>query len=78
MGDKKKGIFSTLSAINTADKVKEKNGLKYLPWSSAIQIVKGAYPNTTFKIIPQIMDDKGNTRPWHEDGKRHLFNLNEF
>ena len=69
MGDKKKGIFATLSAINTADKVKEKNGLKYLPWSSAIQIVKGTYPNTTFEIIPQVMDEKGNTRPWHEDGK---------
>ena len=69
MAEKKKGIFATLSAINTADKVKEKNGLKYLPWSSAIQIVKGIYPNTTFEIVPQIMDDKGNTRPWHDDGK---------
>jgi len=69
MAEKKKGIFATLSAINTADKVKEKNGLKYLPWSSAIQIVKGAYPNTTFEVIPQMMDEKGNTRPWHDDGK---------
>ena len=69
MAEKKKGIFATLSAINTADKVKEKNGLKYLPWSSAIQIVKGIYPNTTFEVVPQIMDDKGNTRPWHDDGK---------
>lgn len=69
MADKKKSIFATLSAINTTDKVKEKNGLKYLPWSSAIQIVKNAYPNTTFEVIPQIMDDKGNTRPWHDDSK---------
>lgn len=69
MAEKKKGIFATLSAINTADKVKEKNGLKYLPWSSAVQIVKSVYPKTTFEIIPQVMDDKGNTRPWHEDGR---------
>jgi hypothetical protein len=69
MAEKKKGIFATLSAINTADKVKEKNGLKYLPWSQAVQLVKDVYPNTTFEIIPQIVDEKGNTRPWHDDGK---------
>lgn len=69
MAEKKKGIFATLSAINTADKVKEKNGLKYLPWSAAIQLVKDVYPNTTFEIIPQVVDDKGNTRPWHDDGR---------
>ena len=67
--DKKRGIFATLSAINTSDKVKEKNGLKYLPWSAAIQLVKDTYPNTTFNIIPQIVDDRGNTRPWHDDGR---------
>ena len=69
MVEKKKGIFATLSAINTSDKVKEKNGLKYLPWSQAIQLVKDAYPKTTFEVIPQIVDEKGNTRPWHDDGK---------
>lgn len=69
MAEKKKGIFATLSAIDTKDKIKEKNGLKYLPWSSAIQLVKNVYPNTTFEVIPQVMDDMGNTRPWHDDGK---------
>lgn len=69
MAEKKKGIFATLSAINTENKVKEKNGLKYLPWSSAIQIVKGLYPKTTFEVIPQVIDEMGNTRPWHDDGK---------
>lgn len=68
MTEKKKGIFATLSAINTADKIKEKNGLKYLPWSSAIQIVKDNYPKTTFEVVPQIVDEKENTRPWHDDG----------
>lgn len=76
MAEKKKGIFATLSSINTADKVKEKNGLKYLPWSSAIQIVKGIYPNTTFEVIPQIVDEKGNTRPWHDDGKSGWVEVN--
>ena len=69
MAEKKKGIFATLSAINTSDKVKEKNGLKYLPWSQAIQLVKDLYPKTTFEVIPQVVDEKGNTRPWHDDGK---------
>ena len=76
MAEKKKAIFATLSSINTADKVKEKNGLKYLPWSSAIQIVKGIYPNTTFEVIPQIVDEKGNTRPWHDDGKSGWVEVN--
>ena len=69
MAEKKKGIFATLSAIDTSEKVKEKSKLKYLPWSSAIQIVKGLYPKTTFNVIPQVVDDMGNTRPWHDDGK---------
>jgi len=69
MAEKKRGIFATLSAINTADKVKEKNGFKYLSWSKAIQLVKNIYPKTTFEIIPQVVDESGNTRPWHDDGK---------
>ena len=69
MAEKKKGIFATLSAINTADKIKEKNGYKYLSWSKAIQLVKNVYPKTTFEIIPQVVDESGNTIPWHDDGK---------
>lgn len=70
MAEKQKnGIFATLSAIDTTDKVKEKNGLKYLPWSQAVQIVKSYYPDTHFTVIPQIMDEAGNARPWHDDGK---------
>lgn len=69
MAEKKKGIYATLSGINTSDKVKEKNGLKYLPWSSALQIVKSVYPKTTFEVIPEFMDEKRNTRPWHDDGR---------
>ena len=76
MAEKKKSIFATLSAVNTVDKVKEKNGLRYLPWSSAIQIVKGLYPNTSFEVIPQIVDDKGNTRPWHDDGRTGWVEVN--
>lgn len=76
MAEKKKGIFATLSAINASDKIKEKNGLRYLPWSSAIQIVKGLFPKTTYNIVPQMMDDKGNTRPWHDDGKTGWVEVN--
>lgn len=76
MAEKKKGIFATLSAINIADKVKEKNGLKYLPWSSAIQIVKSIYPNTSFEVIPQLMGEHENERPWHDDGKSGWVEVN--
>jgi len=70
MAEKKKGIFATLSAIDTKDKVKEKNGLKYLPWSAAIKLVKDIYPDTHINVVPQIVDaETGNTRPWHDDGK---------
>lgn len=52
-----------------SDKIKTKNNLKYLPWSVAWAEVKKVDPDATFRIIPQVMDDGGNTRFWHDDGK---------
>ena len=69
MAEKNKSVFETLYAIDVSKKIKEKNGLSYLSWSSAWAEVKKIYPNVTFIVIPQIMDDFGNTRPWHDDGK---------
>ena len=30
---------------------------------------KKCYPDATFRVIHQIVDDGGNTRPWHDDGR---------
>lgn len=62
-------IFESLNNVDLTDKVKSKNNLTYLPWSSAWSEVKKRYPNANFKIIPQVIDEIGNTRPWHDDGK---------
>lgn len=64
-----KDIFNTLNSVDVSNKVKEKNGLSYLSWSSAWAEVKKRYPNATYYIHPQIMDEFGNTRFWHDDGK---------
>lgn len=64
-----KTAFETLNKIDVSDKTKEKNGLKYLSWASAWVEVKKEFPNATFRVIPQRMDEHGNTRFWHDDGK---------
>lgn len=69
MNGKKKSIFETLYTVDVSEKIKEKNGLNYLPWSSAWAETKKVYPDATFDVVPQIMDSYGNTRPWHDDGK---------
>lgn len=63
-----KSVFETLNNIDVSKKVKEKNSLTYLPWSSAWAEVKKLYPDATFEVIPQT-DQFGNKRPWHDDGK---------
>lgn len=63
-----KSIFETLNSVDVTNKVKEKGGLTYLSWSSAWAEVKKKYPEATYKIIPQV-DESGNTRFWHDDGK---------
>lgn len=61
-------VFGTLYALDVTDKIKEKNGLQYLPWSAAWAEVKKLYPGATFTIYKQKMDELGNTRFWHDDG----------
>ena len=63
-----KSVFETLNSIDVKEKVKSKNNLTYLPWSSAWAEVKKKYPDASFEVKPQI-DATGNTRPWHDDGK---------
>lgn len=64
-----KNIFESLNSVDLTEKVKSKNNLTYLPWSSAWSEVKRRYPDANFRIIPQVIDEGGNTRPWHDDGK---------
>ena len=66
---KKKSIYETLCAVDVTKYVKKKNNLTYLPWAAAWGIVKSIYPQSTYRIISQVVDDFGNRRYWHDDGK---------
>lgn len=61
--------FKTLSAIDMSSKAKSKNGLTYVPWSSAWAAIKEKYPDATYKIWEQQIDETGAGRPWFTDGK---------
>jgi len=65
----KKSVFETLYAIDASSKIKKKQGLSYISWASAWAEVKKIYPDADYTVYPQIMDDYGNTRFWHDDGK---------
>jgi hypothetical protein len=61
-------VFKRLNKIDVSKKTKQKQNLTYLPWASAWAEVKKIYPDASFRVIPQIIDEHGNTRPWHSDG----------
>ena len=69
MAEKERSVFVILNDINVDDKTKEKGKLTYLPWAAAWAEVKKLYPDAQFKVHPQIMDEFGNTRFWHDDGR---------
>lgn len=62
-------VFEVLNGLDLSEKSKEKNNLSYLPWAEAWAEVKKIYPEARFEINHQLLDDVGNTRPWHDDGK---------
>lgn len=64
-----KNYFQELYDVDVREKTKQKNGLSYLSWAAAWAEVKKKFPDATFKIYEQTMDDKGNTRPWFDDGR---------
>ena len=66
---KEKSIYETLCAVDVTKYVKKKNNLTYLPWAAAWGIVKSIYPKSSYRIISQTVDDLGNVRYWHDDGK---------
>lgn len=57
-------IYQTLSAIDVSDKIKTKNNMKYLPWSTAWEYMKSADPEATYKIVK---DENGII--YHTDGR---------
>jgi len=59
----KQSAFKTLSAINVNDKVEKKNGLSYLSWAWAWQVVKDNFPTATYKIY-----ENGEGFNYHHDG----------
>lgn len=69
MDNNEKSVFDRLNSVDVSPKVKTKNGLAYLSWASAWAEVKKRYPDATYEIKPEIMDEYGNTRFWHDDRK---------
>lgn len=59
-----KSIFQTLSEVDITPYIKEKNKLSYLPWSSAWEIIKLRYPQSTFY---PVKSETGCI--YHTDGK---------
>lgn len=59
-----KTVFQTLSEIDITSKIKQKNKMDYLPWSSAWDLVKNRYPNATYRIVKT---ESGCI--YHTDGK---------
>jgi len=76
--EKKKSLFETLYAVDTTDKVKTKQNLKYLSWSSALAEVKKIYPDVKVEVMKQKITETITTegksvlteydRPWFTDG----------
>lgn len=58
-----KSTFATLSKINVNDKVEKKNGLSYLSWAWAWQVVKENYPDSTYTIY-----ENADGFNYHHDG----------
>lgn len=40
-----------------------------MPWASAWEEVKKIYPDATYTVYRKVIDEFGNTRFWHDDGK---------
>ena len=60
----KMSVFETLNKIDCSDHIEKKNGLTYLSWAWAWQILKKHYPASTYTIYE---DAQG--RNYHTDGR---------
>lgn len=59
-----KSVFETLNAIDCSQHIEKKNGLTYLSWAWAWQILKKHYPAATYTIYEDAMG-----RNYHTDGR---------
>lgn len=59
-----KSVFEVLNAIDCKEHIEKKNGLTYLSWAWAWQILKKHYPASTYTIYE---DEIG--RNYHTDGR---------
>lgn len=59
-----KSVFEDLNAIDCSEHIEKKNGLTYLSWAWAWQILKKHYPASTYTIYEDAMG-----RNFHTDGR---------
>lgn len=59
-----KSVFEVLNAIDCSQHIEKKNGLTYLSWAWAWQILKKHYPASTYTIYEDAMG-----RNFHTDGR---------
>lgn len=59
-----KSVFEVLNAIDCSQHIEKKNGLTYLSWAWAWQILKKHYPSSTYTIYEDAMG-----RNYHTDGR---------
>jgi hypothetical protein len=59
-----KSVFEVLNAIDCTEHIEKKNGLTYLSWAWAWQILKKHYPASTYTIYEDAMG-----RNYHTDGR---------
>jgi hypothetical protein len=62
--EKKKSVFETLNAINVNEHVEKKNGLTYLSWAWAWQVIKQNYPDAFYTIY-----ENAQGLFYHTDGR---------
>ena len=59
-----KEIWNTLSAIDVGDKIKEKNGLKFLSWAWAWGVLMEHYPDSKYEFDEPVMLPDGSCEIW--------------
>ena len=59
-----KSVFEVLNAIDCSEHIEKKNGVTYLSWAWAWQILKKHYPASTYTIYEDAMG-----RNFHTDGR---------
>ena len=61
--------FIKFASLDLSEYESQKNNLDYLPWAVVWEELKKVYPTAKKIDYPQVMDEFGNTRFWHDDGK---------